>query len=645
MWIRKMFWLALCSVTVGLDGSTIESPSFCGEVTGGVRWLYLKSTATDGDWETGTKITLTRHPANLHAVLQRLDPAWKSAYRAYAAYGIGSTNCDLNLSYLHANPSDRHKVDRLHANQFIQNFLGGSYTSLHANGAQNVNDVGFSVGLNYLVDYRLKLRPYVGLEYAAISRNLHVHYNGLYVGHQQGSLQGHEKCRYWGVGPTLGVDFSYDFSRCLRLEGRVAGGALIGKNSGHVDAEAVEGRQHSSFDSHHTHHRATAMIENAIALAYRPLFCFYGYGMEIKLGYQANYYFKVLDRIDPYNGFVVNPQPVPIHTAANLGFAAPFIELSLIPAADPGDEQEERGAVERERTGYGGYAAITGSWLNAKANNNDGVYATLTREGRKPKEKKNTFDYSLNALYTLGYRTCGDLDVKLQYFRYCEDSHAHVEAGYEESISSVDASGPSYVAFKGATSKAVYALNQGDLLLEKAFSPFCRVDFLLSLGLRYADLKRTFHRNYTGGEPSAVTHSKHNRLKSHYVGVGPVAGIEMNFAFTERFSLVGSGTLACLMGHQRASLDQENKGSAGKTSNTLRNPWTDYLVPVLEAEIGLSYGYAFSCGFDVALELGYQFKEYFRAINLVYPTLLTGLEQRSSDLKLYGPYVRLTANF
>ncbi len=105
--------------------------------------------------------------------------------------------------------------------------------------------------------------------------------------------------------------------------------------------------------------------------------------------------------------------------------------------------------------------------------------------------------------------------------------------------------------------------------------------------------------------------------------------------------LTGYFSTSLLMGRLKPTLDQVNEGTIGESSNTLRTPKSRWVVPIVDVSAGLSYRFCLFSKINVKIEAGYQFSEYFKAINLVFPVFLTGLEQNNSDLKLHGPYLTI----
>jgi len=154
-------------------------------------------------------------------------------------------------------------------------------------------------------------------------------------------------------------------------------------------------------------------------------------------------------------------------------------------------------------------------------------------------------------------------------------------------------------------------------------------------------LKRTQDNAYSGGTPPLTTEFKSPFLQSRYGGLGIIFGLDPFLRVIQNLRLVGHVDVALLVGKIRSSLDQVNMGQVGNSSNTLRVHKRFSIVPVVDAKAGLNYAYKVNNHFAFDVEAGYQFAGYYRAIDLVFPTLLTGLEQLNNDLRLTGPYLTL----
>lgn len=632
--------------------TTMTAPKYCGGFFGDLTWLYLQTAPTDGDFEVGTLLTLSDDPNNLSTILQELEPDAKSAFRANIGYQLPCTNCDFSLSYFYYHPSDSIAQTNLDANQFTQNFLGGSYATLEGWGRQRINQVDFTAGKRFIVDRRLNLHPYVGWTYADISRKMNVRFTNFISADLvdlSALLTGTEKSKYWGIGPVIGTDFSYDLFGCLSLEGKFGGGILFGEVRSKLDSESQLVNDDRTFNAKDSYCRAAALINSQLALVFRPKCYIKNMGLELKIGYESDYYFKTLDRIDPFNGYVLNNNPFPVKTSGNLGLGGPFIQLSLVDIGDQNsDSFDTRSIPHFDDLFCAFYGEVTGTWLKAVPNNNDLVYATLDKSNGSVENQAADVGHSWNGRYKIGYRNQCDLDFNVGYFHFNDKNSTSVTAGEGESIKSVNSSGPVFSVYSFADSKVEYDLDQVDLMAGKCFSPVCRSQLLLSFGVRYANLKRTLHNNFLGGEPEFGSESKFQVVESNYYGVGPIIALDPTFLCSKNLRLTAHFSTAFLMGKLKMSIDQENQGSVSAlaSSYTLRSPWARLLVPVVDVRAGLNYQCCFPCGGTLNIEVGYQFTDYFRAINHLEPLFLTGLQQSDSDLKLHGPYISLKlANF
>ena len=244
-----------------------------------------------------------------------------------------------------------------------------------------------------------------------------------------------------------------------------------------------------TFRAKDSYLRAAPTVNSQLALVYRPQQLLCGLGVEIKFGYEADYYFKALDRINPLDGFIFTQDPVRVKTSSNLGVGGPFVQFSI---AKPSTLTScwEGDCCCFDGFSGGLYGAFTSSWLRPIGNNNDLVYATLNKRDGSIEKQEARSNYSWSGTYELGWKSCDDVDLKVAYFHLNDHASTSVQADNGEKIFSVNASGPAFVAFSEAQSRAEYDLDQVDCLLGTTFSPVCNTDLHLSFGVRYAHLQR-----------------------------------------------------------------------------------------------------------------------------------------------------------
>jgi len=631
------------------NATIITSPEYCGKLYGSFTSVNLNALPTDGDLETGTLITLTT-PPNLFARLQQLQSEHTNALRVGLGYNIPCTNYNVDLTYFHYIGSDLNQIRNIQLNQLIQSFLGGAYSTLTAWEAQKINLVNALLGKRCIIDEQLILQSYIGLSYGDIFRDLNVTFTDLIDAPPKvtdSRLDGVEKSEYWGVGPIFGSNFSYPISPCISLQGTFDGGVLWGRIRSSIDAieENIENEMPviNTFKDSQRNYKTVPFINSQLAIAFHPASQDHYLDWELKVGYELDYYFSAVDRINPFNGFVINQDPVPVKQSSHLGLGGPFIKL-LIRESDY-NYYSYLSDCHTDLCNYfcGVYGDFTSSWLKPVSDNDDLVYAVLATDNGNEKKQQARFNHSWNGTYKLGYQTSNNLDFHCAFFRFKDQSVTKVMASDSERINSVNASGSASVTYGAAQSKVKYSLNQVDFLAGKRFFPFCDLEMLLSAGLRYASLKRNIWNQYTGGIPPIEFESKRNHLKSDFDGTGLVFAMEPTYVLCDNLQLTGYFSTSLLMGRLKSTLDQVNNGTDGASSNTLRTPSTKWIVPVVDANAGLSYHFCLFSQIDAKIEAGYQFAQYFKAINLVFPNFLTGLQQNNSDLRLHGPY--LTINF
>jgi len=623
--------------------NTFATPESSSNAYGGFTWLRLKSRPTDGDLQVGTLITLSL-PPNLSARLQQLESTPSNAYRANLGYNFPCTNYNVDLSYFHFKGSDNTAISNIRTpEQLFQSFLGGAYSTLDASEVQRIHQANVAFGKEYIVDDRLALQPNLGLGYANVIRNMNVNYTGLIDGPPgltDSLLTGVEKSKYWGVGPTIGTSFSFSVYKCMNLEGTFGTGVLFGKIKSRINAleknVVANVTNTNTFNANENKFRAMPLINSQVALALQSTLPFACLDVELKAGYELDYYFNVIDRINPNLGFVVNQNSFPVRQKSHLGLGGPFIKLEVTSQNDCCYNRCLEYPIKACGTLYG---EVVSSWLKPVSNNNDLVYAVLNTAGGSQINQKANFNHSWNGTYKLGYQTKDDYDFHASYFRLNDRRGTSITANSGQTISSVNASGNAAVVYSAAQSRVKYSINQGEFLAGKMLRPECNYSMLISAGARYTQLKRTLQNEYTGGVPAVDFETKTNELRSKVYGAGPIFAVQPSIMLCNNLELKGYFATSFLAGKIRSKLDQVNMGTAGDSSNTLRTPKTRWLTPVIDARAGLGYSVCLPGDSQLKIEAGYQFTQYFKAINLVYPVFLTGLEQTNSDLKLHGPYL------
>ena len=644
--MMKRFVVALCAWGLAAHGadcwptSEISYPCYRGGFEVGGSWVYLQPTATDGDLEYGSFITLTMDPANLNALLLEVEPSYQSGFEVGLGYFCPNSNRSVQAGYFFLRGSEGDSKRIISLNQFIQNFLGASYSTSAARSRHEIDQGALAYRVDGVIDRVLDVHFVLGATGASIRREFDVKYGDLVLNPNPSQLVGREKSEYWGVGPFVGMEFGFPLWCHLGLVGSVDVGVLFGETRSRVTSKSFRDNATTSFAARDVSHPAVTNLNCDLGLVYsRPLpynLCF-----AIEAGYQVRYYFHPINRIDPFNGYVINPNPFPVGRTSNLGLGGPYVYVSVSQSLFPYARCPfTRCPLPNQWVSSGPSFEFTSYWLEPRPTNSDLVFAILNEPGGGEQDIQADPDLSWASKYQLGYRICPTIDLSVAAFLFESSNRKKIAAGPGESISSVNASGPATVVFSSATSRVQYKIDQFDGLLGKSVHPCRCLQLHGGLGLRYLRQDRTLTNQYFGGTPPATTESKFPVLKSRYRGIGPLFTFEPVLGPLCNFELVGRIGLAFLVGEAKATLDQDNFGDTGFSSNNLRTPHSPLIAPVFEGSAAVGWNYDCLSCVHIGLEAGYEYLAYFRTVRLVLPTLLTGLEQINSDLTLQGPYIR-----
>ncbi|MDN3506726.1 MAG: Lpg1974 family pore-forming outer membrane protein [Simkaniaceae bacterium] len=618
----------------------ISMPCFAGGFYGGASWIYLQATHSDGDLEFGSFITPT---LDFTAHLLQTEPDYKSGYQLNLGYEFGCTNQNLDARFFSIDHSSSNSAQVFEDIQLIQNFLGGNFGRAKGASTSKIRDLAVTYGLEYIIDQCLSIHPYLGVGFADIRRTLDVSYDDEGRAFGDGMLQGTEKSKYWGVGPIIGWDASLPLFCNLSLSGRFGTGVLFGTTKSSLDSTSFFQNENSAFFAKDSSDRAVTLINGDVSLSYLQPLCGGRYGMELEVGYRADYYFKPINRINPFLGYVVNTNPFPVDQPSNIGLHGPYITLSFTQGCPCSYVDLCSNSFCNACDCSGLHFNFTSSWLEPCPTGDDLAYAFL-QSGNVASVQKVHPDRVWTGRYELSYQFESTWDITANYFHLGAKDTSKTTASANQTISSINASGAAEVVYTNAQSKVKYDLDQVDASIGKSIQAFCPLNLHGSFGVRWLDLKRTQDKGYFGGFPPLQTQTKTPFLKSTFCGVGPSFGLDPTLDLFWGFSIKGETNASLVIGNLKAIQNQDNFGAlVAESSNDLDTPKTTAIVPIVDARGGLHYELQCSCvGFEI--EAGYQFTEYYRAVNLLFPVFLTGLGQNNTNLRLTGPYLDVGVN-
>ncbi len=617
-------------------------PTFSGQFFGDISWLYLKPIHTDGDLSYGSFIDLSM-PPNLTAHLLQVDPSYHSAVRAGLGYQFAKTNLNVHARYFYLQMSGAEAGAAPYVNQMLQSRFGGDSLGAQATGKQTTHQGLVAFAGRFILDGHLEVEPYIGLSGAFIRRTFDSLYTD-FVGTDHmptsdlpSSLTGRDNSRYWGVGPGVGSSFKYFPVKNWSVTGHLGLACLAGKTEAKIDSKAT--RWAESFHSSSSSFRWVSFASASLATTYTHFLRNSAYALEITAGYEVDYFFRAVDRISPFNGYLNNSSPYPVRTVGNLGWGGPFVRLSLVPTPCPESLQSKKIFAARATLEPSGlYGRFTSAWLKPSPSRSDLAFAIRTEPGRSDKTESVATHYTWTAAYEVGYRFKNHTYLQASYSPVTATDSRFISTKNGQELKSLNASGPMEVVFSTACSSVEYDIEQVDGIGGKQIQLWHPLNIKAYAGVRYLQLKRTTRESFSGGRPPMTTEVKHNLIKSRFRGVGILTGLDPLVTFFDSLGIVGHVNLALLVGDIYATLDQENTGLMGTSSNNLRSRNHHFIVPVVDAKGGLTYTCRLKKKWTFSLEAGYQFVKYYRVVNLMYPTFLTGLCQTNSNLAWTGPY-------
>lgn len=184
------------------------------------------------------------------------------------------------------------------------------------------------------------------------------------------------------------------------------------------------------------------------------------------------------------------------------------------------------------------------------------------------------------------------------------------------------------------------------------FNIGCNTRVKLIAGVRFADLDSKFKARYDSVLPddeifdsTAILTAQKNTFK----GVGPRAGVNLEYGFGNGFGVVAQTTTALLVGNNTNNFFQrdvsfvDDVAVTDETASFHQNKQTR-VVPNLTGKLGVNYNYEF-CNpsrTHLTVEAGYQVDHYFNIADRLNGAQALGLDGRSAtDTSFNGPYVGL----
>lgn len=625
------------------DSSSVSIPSSTGGFMIGGSYFSFQPRLTDSDLQYGTQLQLIVNPPTLSTHVVQILPGYRSGYQGTLGYQFAGKGGDIQLSYFGFNHHFNAGAAAQTLAQFIQTYLGSSWSSAIANTSLSVNDVKLAYGQTMSIDNQLFLHFALGANYAYIRRDFNTRFDQQLPPIPGVSyLQSEQTSKFNGVGPMLAIHFLYPLMHGFSLAGNLGSSLLIGTLKSDINAKLVQNLTQTNYAANQNDNgQLVPTIDTSLALQYAHRLGSSHYALIAQLGYAVRDYIKSLNRINPVNGFTRNPNPPQLNLNSSVGFNGPFLKLMVKPQLlDEYASPNPSAPV----VASGLNLAITNLILKPLASNNDLNYAIVNNPNGSTQAIHTSPGYHWAGDVALGYVfNNSNTDVGASYGYFSESfSDAYTATG-GQTISSLNANGPSQVVYGRTGSNVKYQINHADLHVGHYFLFGQHFLFHPFIGLGFADIVRKQDNYYLDGTPDTVSLRKYPHLKSQFWGIGPEIGTDMQWRFNQYVGIASHLSIAMLIGQMKAELQESEYGVSGVASYTsVRTGGLHFLVPTGTAKAGIFFHVPVASQTSVNLELGYQATGYFKGVDLLYPVFLTGLEQTNTSLGLIGPYASIS---
>lgn len=257
-------------------------------------------------------------PASLFNYFKDVDPDWGLGYRVQGGY-LFSTGSDITGSWVHYDADSR--LAPYVGNYKIvttDSYFPGTYRQYIENRFDQVNLV-----MGQHADFGLfkNMRFFGGLQYAEIQVDATYYYNvPLIVQAGTFGVRTFNNTDYNGVGPVLGIDYSYDITPNFSLTANTAGSILYG--SARLNRADVYGVGLVAVSDYASRHAVVPSVEARLGANYAYAI---GQGLlNIEGGYQVTNYFN------PLQSRSFGVCPVRTVSSADFGLYGPYLGVKWL---------------------------------------------------------------------------------------------------------------------------------------------------------------------------------------------------------------------------------------------------------------------------------------------------------------------------
>jgi hypothetical protein len=164
----------------------------------------------------------------------------------------------------------------------------------------------------------------------------------------------------------------------------------------------------------------------------------------------------------------------------------------------------------------------------------------------------------------------------------------------------------------------------------------------LFAGIRYAKITTDVDNTYI--QPG-VSPALFDNYDSSFSGVGPEAGLDLEYKIYQHFGVVGSLAAAFLVGNQESS--STVYGTFNGHENSVDSDDNTRLIPAVNAKLGANWEIPYNLhDWNFGVEAGYQVAYYFNVADQVqYSSSTQDVTHNYSNVGFMGPYLNFSAAF
>ena len=250
----------------------------------------------------------TNNGLNIQEKLSIIDPSfkYKSGFRVGIGYKLPCSNWDFDLAWVRLHEKISSSVSNVDQGVIpltmpasaIFGFINRDPSEFNfcseaiSKWDFKFDTIDLEIGRTCILTGCVKMRPFIGVKAACIKQSQNIDYLGFTVNNLPINIHNQKKNHFRGIGPSLGVDSSWEFYENLNLTGSVSGAFLCGKFDVSNHPSAMQDPSAISFDlSLSKKHRIRPMMDARIGLDWSTSFCD-KFDILLGVSYEAQYWWN-----------------------------------------------------------------------------------------------------------------------------------------------------------------------------------------------------------------------------------------------------------------------------------------------------------------------------------------------------------------